>query len=183
MSKKQLVFIHKFELIIRIRLPCGFLVLTSKTYFLRTCRGSSEEMNIWLPIFTSRRDGLDYPSENQPHIERQADLEKKRDLVENFMEDPFDTDEFSPGLEKLREVCGGGNSRSLRQVEDQNKEYAPVSTAWLDERSFEGGTMRSRPYRKPLAPNELYQELKKPVRCLFIDPLSMERKGLTSISY
>ena len=122
--------------------------------------------NSWPPDFDTWRTNFDLSSENKPYIERQAELEEELDVVgldvvESFMGGP-DADENSPRIDKLRQVCNGSNSAPSQGAQDQTG-IAPSSSAWLDEKSLEGGVVRSRAGGGYLAPSDLYQELKKQV--------------------
>jgi hypothetical protein len=124
----------------------------------------------WNPEFATRRR-LHYNTENEPYIEWRAKLEAKdvetcaepgeeESVIQTFMLGPDDSDVCLPQADKIENFCDGANLESLRAA----SEPLPL-VAWLDERGFEGEIERSRAYRRPLTARDLYEELKKPVRC------------------
>jgi hypothetical protein len=129
----------------------------------------------WNPEFASRRY-LDYSTENKPYIEWRAQLGvednvetraepgEEESVIRAFMRGPDESDVCLPQADKVENFCYGANLESLRAEKGKVSEPLPL-VAWLDERSFEGGIGRSRTYRGPLTARDLYEELKKPVRC------------------
>jgi hypothetical protein len=123
----------------------------------------------WNPEFATRRD-LDYSIENKPYIEARAELGvEDESVVRAFMRGPDESDVCLPQADKVQAFCFGANLESLRA---EKGEVSEPLVAWLDERSFAGGEGCSRTYRGPLTARDLYKELKKPVRCLILTPIS-----------
>jgi hypothetical protein len=135
-------------------------------------RAASPFLNLmpceWNPEFATRRD-LDYNIENKPYVEARAELGVKGSVVRVFMRGPGESDVCLPQADKVEAFCFGANLESLRA--ETGKASEPL-VAWLDERSFAAGKGRSRTYRGPLTARNLYRELKKPVRCLILTPIS-----------
>jgi hypothetical protein len=129
-------------------------------------QASNSSLNLipceWNPEFATRRD-LDYSIENKPYIEARAELGlEDESIVRAFMCGPDESDVCLPQADKVEAFCFGASLEFLR--EEKRKVGEPF-VAWLDERSFKGGIGRSRTYRGPLTARDLYEELKKPVRC------------------
>jgi hypothetical protein len=123
----------------------------------------------WNPEFETRRD-LDYSIENKPYIEARAELGvEDENIARAFMRGPDESDVCLPQADKVEAFCFGANLEFLRA--EKRKVSEPLN-AWLDERSFAGGKGCSRTYRGPLTARDLYKELKKPVRCLPLTPIS-----------
>jgi hypothetical protein len=123
----------------------------------------------WNPEFATRRD-LDYSIENKPYIEARAELGvEDESVVRAFMRGPDGSDDCLHQVDMIEAFCFGANLESLRA---EKRKVSELPNTWLDERSFAGGGGRSRTYRGPLTARDLYKELKKPVRCLPLTPIS-----------
>jgi hypothetical protein len=112
----------------------------------------------WDPILATRRDNLDYASENMPLIEG-LDLDLKDGSIECFMKSSNESDTCFARVEKVREYCFSASLEAL--TAGKGNIGGPV--AWLDERSSAGNMERVRAYRGPLTARQLYQKLKRPV--------------------
>jgi len=126
----------------------------------------------WNPDFATRRD-LDRSVENNPYIETIAGLGVEENVVRIFMGGSNDA-VCLPQADKVEAICFGSNLESLQA---ENGEVSKLFVAWLDERSFAEGKGRSRKYRNPLTARDLYKELKKPVRCLILTPISQGQRS------
>jgi hypothetical protein len=131
----------------------------------------------WNPIFTSRRD-LDYSDENKPYIEDRSELCEENDQDEEIEEtrEDFDSEESVirtfmrgrndknyclPQADKVEAFCFGADLGSLQADSGKGSE---ATIAWLDERCLSDPTAPARMNRGPLTAQNLYKELKKPVR-------------------
>jgi hypothetical protein len=134
----------------------------------KSAQAASPSLNLipceWNPVFTTRRPEIEYSLENKPYIEtRKVD----ESVIRTFMQDSDESDICLPQADKVEAYCSGANLESLRA---ENGEASERLVAYLDERSFLG--RRSRPYRGPLTAQKLFSELKKPVRCPILSPIS-----------
>ena len=128
----------------------------------------------WDPDFTIRRD-LDYETENTPYVEWRAMLDPENpsdpgdneSIVRTFMMAHDESDVCTPQADKVEAFCAGTSLQSLRTEKWKGNKPLP-QVALLHERSFKGGTGRSRICRGPLTALGLYRELKKPVRATFL---------------
>jgi hypothetical protein len=123
----------------------------------------------WEEYFTMRRK-IDHRVENERHVDSLAVLQGFRDaeaadlrlaggdgVLRAFMKRSTQREDYVWGIERF--CC----HMSLWRLLNDQAESSQISVAWIDERSFAAGLMRSRPYRGPLTALRLYAELKKPV--------------------
>ncbi|KAK2601845.1 hypothetical protein QQS21_004628 [Conoideocrella luteorostrata] len=129
----------------------------------------------WKKKFATRRD-IDYTVENARHVDNWADLQgfesaedyelrsgEKNAVLQYFMRSSNDPEDYESGIEPFCTRMSLWRLMNEKQGQDDDEEEDDkISVAWLDERSFKGGKMRSRPHRGPLKARQLYMELKKP---------------------
>lgn len=130
----------------------------------------------WDPIFETRRDDIDYATENKPLIDGR-DLELEEDgIVRCFMKSKEESDACLPRAERVEEYCSGASLDALQA----EKGEVGGPNAWLDERSFAGEKEQAREYRGVLTPRTLFQALSRPVSCAETEVhLAVSQKWLT----
>ena len=134
----------------------------------------------WNPIFSDLRD-LDYSYfENKPYIEDRPEFCEENDPDEEIEEtrEDFDSEESVirtfmrgrngknyclPQADKVEAFCFGADLGSLQADGGKGSE---ATIAWLDERCLSDPTAPARMNRGPLTAQNLYKELKKPVRSI-----------------
>ncbi|OAQ58415.1 hypothetical protein VFPPC_16977 [Pochonia chlamydosporia 170] len=117
----------------------------------------------WQQYFT-RRCNIDHRIENNRHVDslavfqgfedaEAADLNLARGggVLRAFMQKSTEREDYVSGIEQF--CC----HMSLWRLLNDQAESSQRSIAWLDERSFAAGLMRSRPYRGPLTARSLYR--------------------------
>lgn len=103
-----------------------------------------------------------------------AEPGEEKNFVRDFMRGSDKSGICHPQADKVEDFCFGASLEFLR--EEKGKVSEPL-VAWLDERSFESGKRCSKTHRGPLTARGLYNELKKPVRYLILNPISKSHRS------
>lgn len=115
-------------------------------------------------MFRSRRDDVDLETENRPYIDSLLQESDGGNPIRLFMNDPDQPETRQPCADLVEDFCAGP-SLAAAEVGEGQAGGAQRLVALVDEKSFEGGIVRSRRYLGPLTAEGLYHVLIEPVRC------------------
>ena len=154
----------------------------------------------WPLVFTQRAD-LCLDAENTPYIESldkiendddqtynrfrephgeddQAESDKERDEIQEFMRGGHAPDVYLPQVKKVVDFCRGCAGVSLAALQSGKGKAHHQIVAWLDQRSRDGERSNS----GPLTALDLYRRLREPVSDFNMEiPYPHERKKLTNV--